>query len=306
MKRAHENATLLRLLRARYSRATGRRQKTILLDTLTSATGYSRKYALSLLHTTSKSVSRKSSKPATRYDMPVQRSLISMWHAAGCPSGRKLAQEIHNLASCTRAQLAEAVAEKLRGMSVSTIDRILRQEKAKLTKSTIQSSQQSSAEDNERLASDRHAHEQKRRSGTGKPGRKTIIDELWHEIEELRRNQPKLSAGKILKILMTRNPGKLRETQLSTIKTRLVHRHAAKTTPRIGSAKFYLEPDWQEIHWSLKRKVSSRKTLWEVYKRSCLRQNADFFSYSQFCRLYTKWRDQLGERIDVLIEQNRE
>lgn len=176
-----------------------------------------------------------------------------MWHAAGCPSGRKLAQEIHNLASCTKTKLAEAVAEKLRGMSVSTIDRILRQEKAKITKSTIiQSSQQSSAEDNERLASDGHAQDQKRRSGTGKPGRKTIIDELWHEIEELRRNQPKLSAGKILKILMTRNPGKLRETQLSTIKTRLnnVHRHAAKTTPRIGSAKFYLEPDWKEIHWS--------------------------------------------------------
>ena len=54
-----------------------------------------------------------------------------------------------------------------------------------------------------------------------KPGRKTSVDEVWDEVCQELSTAPGLSALEILRLMQERYPGKLRDTQLNTVRDRL-------------------------------------------------------------------------------------
>ncbi len=54
-------------------------------------------------------------------------------------------------------------------------------------------------------------------------------------------------------------------------------------------------PDWEQIHRELRRPGLTLTLLWLEYKE----QHPDGYQYSQFCKLYRRWRRQL----DVVMRQ---
>ena len=56
----------------------------------------------------------------------------------------------------------------------------------------------------------------------------------------------------------------------------------------------YQEPDWDQIHYDLRRKGVTKQLLWEEYTQ---RYPNRCYSYSQFCDRYLKWRGRLSRSM---------
>jgi hypothetical protein len=120
-------------MRRRYRQATGRKEKTEILDEICATTEYDRKYVLRFL-----SKGRKRGRPSTgrqrgrwrQYGPEVLGPLKKIWLTANLPCSKRLKAMIpHWLPSYESlfGQLADDVREKLVRISPATIDRLLQQ-----------------------------------------------------------------------------------------------------------------------------------------------------------------------------------
>jgi hypothetical protein len=136
----------------RYRRAL-RREKKIILDEFTALTGYNRKYAITVLANeyktrictvggkalamTAAHKSRRARVYKKRYDEAVRLALVVIWKDFDYQCGQRLAaflkENVDVLAGHPRYAMETEVREKLKTISASTIDRLLRKTKRALT-----------------------------------------------------------------------------------------------------------------------------------------------------------------------------
>ena len=134
---------------ARKYRAASRSKKTKILDTFTEQTGYGRKYAIHILANegkikpAGKQVKLKITHSSTKkriypviYDEAVLDALALVWEAFNYQCGKLLAPFLHenidSIAQDSRFAVKDEVRLKLQKISASTIDRLLKPNKAKL------------------------------------------------------------------------------------------------------------------------------------------------------------------------------
>jgi len=135
----------------RYRRAC-RREKKIILDEFTALTGYNRKYAITVLANEGKTkictvdgkalvmtVAHKSRRRRVykkRYDEAVRLALVGIWKDFDYQCGQRLAaflkENVDVLAGHPNYSMEAEVREKLKTISASTIDRLLRKTKRAL------------------------------------------------------------------------------------------------------------------------------------------------------------------------------
>jgi hypothetical protein len=115
--------------------ASSREEKGRILDEFTAATGYHRKYALTLLK-----VPPPASKPKPpprkrkpRYTPPVVRAMLTSWNSIGRPCGKRLAPFLAELVPILERHNELTIETEHRdlllSMSASTVDRLLRAER---------------------------------------------------------------------------------------------------------------------------------------------------------------------------------
>jgi len=124
---------LTQVTRTRYQKAAdGHRSD--LLDAFTAATGYHRKYALTLLNAPPVApVSPKRAKPPTKrrrvYDAPVEKALVRLWEASNRLCSKRLVpflpEFLQTLEKCREIAVEPAVRGKLLALSAATCDRLL-------------------------------------------------------------------------------------------------------------------------------------------------------------------------------------
>src|SRR5260370_31694404 len=120
---------LLAHLAPRYQQASPA-QKTILLDSFLELTGYSRKYAIWLLHHGEDGQQRIQRRRLPQYDQEVQQALFLAWKAAHYVCAKRLMLSLPTLVTllehCGHLQLTAHTRQQLLTMSVSTAERFLR------------------------------------------------------------------------------------------------------------------------------------------------------------------------------------
>ncbi|MDQ6661829.1 MAG: hypothetical protein M3Z24_12800 [Chloroflexota bacterium] len=121
---------LLATLRPRYI-AASRSQKQVMLDEFVCASGYHRKYAISLLSVMHPlPTTRRSSHHKTTYGLPVQAALIRCWAAANFICSKRLVPFLGELSSALERHgelhLDEPTRVALASLSPATADRLLR------------------------------------------------------------------------------------------------------------------------------------------------------------------------------------
>ncbi len=128
---------LLRALRPQYQKAS-KSEKKQLLDGLVTATGYSRKYAVTLL---SKNIGEKRQGKRSRkrkYDEGVVNALILVWKSANRVCSKRLIPfmptMIESLTRFGHLDVSETVKAQLMTISPATADRLLKKEKLKYGK----------------------------------------------------------------------------------------------------------------------------------------------------------------------------
>lgn len=119
---------LLLNLRQDYITASRKRKKE-LLNSLIAATGYSRKYAISLLNKSPAEPQRKRNRPKF-YDQAVAIALKEIWVAANCICPQRLIpflpSMLESMERFGHLEVDEKVRQKLLSISASTADRLLR------------------------------------------------------------------------------------------------------------------------------------------------------------------------------------
>lgn len=120
---------LLQALHPHY-RSAAQAEKAMLLDAFTKATGYHRKYAITLLRQGRSSPLRPRRPGRSRYDGQTVEALRRLWEASGSLCSKKrlrpfLAPLLEALARCGERTLAPGVKAALLRMSPATIDRKL-------------------------------------------------------------------------------------------------------------------------------------------------------------------------------------
>ena len=128
---------LLRIRRQYFAANRQRRRK--LLDSLIEATGYNRKYAISLLSPASLTNTTNQRRPRKRkYDSDVIDALRQLWRAANGICAKRLLPFlptlIETLERFGHMKLTKQLKNKIIGISLSTLERILRIERAKESK----------------------------------------------------------------------------------------------------------------------------------------------------------------------------
>ena len=143
-----ERQKLTRITARKY-RTARKGEKTKILDTFTEQTGYDRKYAIHILanegtvKAAGKHIRLKVTHKSTRkrvypviYDKAVQDALIPIWEAFNWQCGKLLAPFPHSnsdvIAKDPKFKSGDEVTAKLRRISASTIDRLLKPSKAAL------------------------------------------------------------------------------------------------------------------------------------------------------------------------------
>jgi len=117
-----------KVLRERYWKAKGRREKPQILDEYCSNTGQSRKYAIRRLRAGPRSTGAR--KRRWIYDGEVIAALAKLWEIFDYPCGGRLKPlleaEIERLRGFGELEISDEVAEKLKQISPATIDRKLK------------------------------------------------------------------------------------------------------------------------------------------------------------------------------------
>jgi len=126
---------LLGAVAARY-RASGRAEKTHILDEVAAVTGHHRKHAARLLRA-GRSDRRSASRPQRRlYDEAVREALIVLWEASDRICGKRLKALIPTLVPAMERHghlaLATEIRTALLAMSAATIDRALRPQRERI------------------------------------------------------------------------------------------------------------------------------------------------------------------------------
>jgi hypothetical protein len=139
----------LTVITAKKYRTAGKREKTKILDTFIGQTGYDRKYAIHILANEGKiksagkrikiKITHKKTKQRTYpvvYDKAVQSALALIWEAFNYQCGKLLEPflraNIDLIVQEPKFNSGSEVTAKLRKISASTIDRLLKSNKAKL------------------------------------------------------------------------------------------------------------------------------------------------------------------------------
>jgi hypothetical protein len=118
-----------KILRERYWKAKGRKEKARILDEYCSNTGQSRKYAIRRLRAGLQG-SKRGRKRKWTYDGEVIAALAKLWEIFDYPCGQRLKPlleaEVERLRGFGELEISDEVAEKLKQISPATIDRKLR------------------------------------------------------------------------------------------------------------------------------------------------------------------------------------
>ena len=127
---------LLLAIRPQYLESTLAGKKE-LLDGFVAATGYNRKYAVTLLSKGIQRVQHRKERPR-KYDKDVLEALSFLWDTANQICSKRLIpflpRFIESLERCGHIELSEPVKAKLLSISPATADRLLKQEKRKVYK----------------------------------------------------------------------------------------------------------------------------------------------------------------------------
>jgi hypothetical protein len=127
---------LLGALATRY-RNSSRSEKTAMLDEFIQSSGYARKYAIGLLGgpATPPETSPRKRRGAVRYGRGVRDALVAIWYISGCICGKRLVPALEDyieaLERFKELAMTPAVRALMIGMSASTADRLLRDERKK-------------------------------------------------------------------------------------------------------------------------------------------------------------------------------
>lgn len=116
-------------MRERYSRMTGKRARSALLDEFTTVTNFERKYAIKVLgkkRRKGSAASPSGRKPS--YSSAARRALKTLWLAMDQPCGKRM-KDMLPIWIVHRKKLKETTRTELLSMSASTIDRILKSHK---------------------------------------------------------------------------------------------------------------------------------------------------------------------------------
>src|SRR5579859_4375232 len=120
---------LLRSLALRYQQAS-QAQKTLLLDSFVEWTGYTRKYAIELLHHGAHDQQTIQRHRSPQYGQAVQQALFLTWKAAYYVCAKRLLPSLPTLVTSLEQHghlcLTEEERRQLLAMSVSTAERFLR------------------------------------------------------------------------------------------------------------------------------------------------------------------------------------
>ena len=117
-----------KVLRERYWKAKGRREKSQILDEYCSNTGQSRKYAIRRLRAGPRST--RARKRRWIYDGEIIAALAKLWEIFDYPCGGRLKPlleaEVERLRGFGELEISDEVAERLKQISPATIDRKLK------------------------------------------------------------------------------------------------------------------------------------------------------------------------------------
>lgn len=111
------------------------RDRSRLLDEAEKRTGYNRKYLIRVLNREPKPelVKRRRRKRRAEYGAAVITALVELWDIFEQPCGQRLAavlrEQVERLRALGELRCSDVVAEQLKAISASTIDRLLRREK---------------------------------------------------------------------------------------------------------------------------------------------------------------------------------
>lgn len=120
-------------MRSQYGEA-DKKGKTEIIDAVIAATGYHRKYVVSILRKREERL-RVLRKPKKKYDESVKEIIVMIWNAANQICSKRLApflpEFIETLERFGHLKISAEVKTKLLGLSSATIDRLLRDERFK-------------------------------------------------------------------------------------------------------------------------------------------------------------------------------
>jgi len=128
---------LLKAVRPRYLKA-DKNTKGLILDEFVAATGYNRKYAISLLrHGPPKKSTHKSGRQRI-YGNDVVAALVKVWEVCGNPCGKRLRPFMPHIVDAlerhAELSLSDEIKTKLLQMSSATIDRRLKRARSRLAR----------------------------------------------------------------------------------------------------------------------------------------------------------------------------
>lgn len=130
----HASKQYLAEVRKEYERA-GEADRSRLLDEAQKRTGYNRKYLIRVLNREPRPelVKRRQRKRKAEYGAAVVTALVEIWDIFEQPCGQRLAavlrEQVERLRKLGELRCSDAVAEQLRTVSASTIDRLLKRQK---------------------------------------------------------------------------------------------------------------------------------------------------------------------------------
>ena len=112
------------------------KEKNKILDGLIAATGYQRKYAISLLSTSNtKSIEKAPRQRTLKYNQAVQEALLTVWYAANRICAKRLVpflpEFVEALERHGHLSLSSCVRQRLLSISIATVDRLLTPERQK-------------------------------------------------------------------------------------------------------------------------------------------------------------------------------
>jgi len=132
----------LKVLQDKYFMAKSRKEKSAILDEYCGNTGQSRKYVIRKIGSRISLVPKRRGGKKVIYDGHVKAALAEVWDIFDQPCGQRLAPllktEVDRLRQLEEIFISNEVAQKLKRISLRTIDRALKRQKEALLSIIIQ------------------------------------------------------------------------------------------------------------------------------------------------------------------------